>query len=77
MRSSRKRVEDERQRVETVEDTRRIYRQLQRKVEGDVEGKTDGGMMGRLGYLQITSQCDRFLWRLNWARGLRGNQSKS
>lgn len=45
--------------------------------ERDIEGKTDGGARGRLGYLQITSLCDRFLWRLNWARGLRGNQSKS
>ena len=43
----------------------------------EVEGKTDGGVRGRLGYLQITSLCDRFMWRLNWARGLRGNQSKS
>lgn len=45
--------------------------------ERDIEGKTDGGVRGRLGYLQITSLCDRFMWRLNWARGLRGNQSKS
>lgn len=44
---------------------------------GDIEGETDGGVRGRLGYLQITSPCDRFLWRLNWACGLRGNQSKS
>ena len=45
--------------------------------ERDIEGKTDGGVRGILGYLQITSLCDRFMWRLNWAHGLRGNQSKS
>jgi len=40
-------------------------------------GKTDGGVRGILGYSQITSLCDRFMRRLNWARGLRGNQSQS
>lgn len=48
-----------------------------KKCERAMERKTDEGARGRLGYLQITSQCDRFLWRLNWAPGLRGNQSKS
>ena len=70
MRSSTKRAEDERQtegRI-TVRGTRRIKGGGDR----DVEGKTDGGVRGRLGYLQITSLRDRFSWRLNWARGLRG-----
>lgn len=49
-----------------------------RKVDGEGDRKRQmKGRGRRLGYLQITSQCDRFLWRLNWARGLRGNQSKS
>lgn len=45
--------------------------------EREMERKTNEGARGMLGYLQITSQCDRFLWRLNWARGPRGNESKS
>lgn len=48
-----------------------------RKRKGRGQGKTDGGVRGILGYLQITSLPDRFVWRPNWARGLRGNQSKS
>lgn len=36
------------------------------------KGKTDIGLPA-----DKIAACDRFLRRLNWARGLRGNQSKS
>lgn len=71
---------DERQRRETVKGTSWISRNRERKerVGGERHGEKDRSRDdGEIGYLQITSLCDRFLWRLNWAHGLRGNQSKS
>lgn len=43
----------------------------------DIEGKTDGGMRQRGLPADKIAVCDRFLWRLNWAHGLRGISLRS
>lgn len=69
MRSSRRRAEHQRRRRG---DNRERYKWNKKGEDG-----ANGGVRGGLSYLQITSLLDRFLWKLNWARGLKENQSGS